>query len=1018
MCTRQSLLVIARTIALFVAFVVSQLSDVMGKDAETRSRRRPGRPPSYVFDKPDHELTDLERRLKLSVIKRRQRQNRSYHRRKHRTGIAVVKTRNGGENHPPGSVEVIPAFDSVCSTDTFDAPKRSDETQLVHDFAHAKEDTVPSFLHAISMSGSTSRDPIAKQLEPSSAEPLDHRQTLKFDTGREQHRSRKSISSDKSSGGDASFEDLVRSLQSQVPDESCFASSEHFQMPAPNELARAVTRRDVQTVFPAPFSSAHRAAAIPDLPQAQNPDSESLGSLVADGVTAYEDFEISQTASRCDSNLADRHELDCLLPHSSFRSCPATELMSTHQNDLMTSDSILLSSTDGTAQVSSAEDGLDVDCTVQSDEELLRDELLNIETSASVASSAAVMRLGASAVESVLVSMSTEAKVAAKALAVFPDSFDACAAAAMLGTNVTALQDLMKVNVLFACNFSNGRPRFVLNPLVRHILPAIRLHRKSASPEQNGSYFHRKNVPLCLPDFDESDSAISTSGDSLPTDLFGQGDVHDDPDMASTSFPYDVDDELGPSEVELHARFVAYFGKLMSSLSDNPAINRNGQERLRAMRTFDVERRNLFHALKLSENLGQKIHVDFLRKGAVVMRYCTDAKCRVSLFKHALDLEPCNIASMKVASVLGDDSLAALSAHSTPKPESKMSEHSDVGIESEPIKLSDTSVENLDPMATPFMLALSEELCPELAARTLEEGENSLKDALEDCTWLRNVARIHLALGEAYFDMLDVSKAEEPLENARALLDARGRRSDCRIESISLALPNLLLAEIRASRGETNEAKKLLHYALSLLSQAGLGESTFTVSAMNTLVGVLLSTRCYEDAMRTSTQMVDVLNNMGYHNMPIYADALGTLATVHLHIGRLGEAEKYFCDALEVIEIWLGKSDWHKSVPYEHCQDLDIWLLEGLAWACHEQGKIVQAEERHAEAEERRQKRGLASADTKVHDNGPKLSMGDHVDVLAELSALLASPNIVEALQQKRNFPARMDRKPYSRHVY
>ncbi|PXF43198.1 hypothetical protein BWQ96_07073 [Gracilariopsis chorda] len=45
-------------------------------------KRKPGRPPTYVFSKPDHELSENERRLKGSVIKRRIRQNRSYHRKK------------------------------------------------------------------------------------------------------------------------------------------------------------------------------------------------------------------------------------------------------------------------------------------------------------------------------------------------------------------------------------------------------------------------------------------------------------------------------------------------------------------------------------------------------------------------------------------------------------------------------------------------------------------------------------------------------------------------------------------------------------------------------------------------------------------------------------------------------------------------------------------------------------------------------------------------------------------------
>lgn len=44
--------------------------------------RRPGRPPVYKFDRPDNELSENERRLKDAILKRRTRQNRSYHRKK------------------------------------------------------------------------------------------------------------------------------------------------------------------------------------------------------------------------------------------------------------------------------------------------------------------------------------------------------------------------------------------------------------------------------------------------------------------------------------------------------------------------------------------------------------------------------------------------------------------------------------------------------------------------------------------------------------------------------------------------------------------------------------------------------------------------------------------------------------------------------------------------------------------------------------------------------------------------
>ncbi len=54
----------------------------MNARAERTAPRKPGRPATYVFNKPDSELSEAERKLKLSIEKRRLRQNRSYHRRK------------------------------------------------------------------------------------------------------------------------------------------------------------------------------------------------------------------------------------------------------------------------------------------------------------------------------------------------------------------------------------------------------------------------------------------------------------------------------------------------------------------------------------------------------------------------------------------------------------------------------------------------------------------------------------------------------------------------------------------------------------------------------------------------------------------------------------------------------------------------------------------------------------------------------------------------------------------------
>lgn len=62
---------------------------------ERNAPRKPGRPATYVFNKPDSELTDAERKRKLSIEKRRLRQNRSYHRRKALRAAAAEKNFEG-----------------------------------------------------------------------------------------------------------------------------------------------------------------------------------------------------------------------------------------------------------------------------------------------------------------------------------------------------------------------------------------------------------------------------------------------------------------------------------------------------------------------------------------------------------------------------------------------------------------------------------------------------------------------------------------------------------------------------------------------------------------------------------------------------------------------------------------------------------------------------------------------------------------------------------------------------------
>jgi hypothetical protein len=242
-------------------------------------------------------------------------------------------------------------------------------------------------------------------------------------------------------------------------------------------------------------------------------------------------------------------------------------------------------------------------------------------------------------------------------------------------------------------------------------------------------------------------------------------------------------------------------------------------------------------------------------------------------------------------------------------------------------------------------------------------------------------------------------------------------------------LPNLLMAEIRAANGEVAEAKRMLHYALSLLAQAGLRESTYTVQAMNTLCGVQLAASSYDEALRTSSKMIDVLTTLGYTSMPIFADALGTAATVHMHMRQPLQAQRLFCAALEVTQSWLADKDaWIHGSPYQHCLDLDVWLLEGHAEAYREQGMVTHANELMVQAAERRSARGLALTSLLTSTGEFDVDNIDQHDVLgrpggiggacfssSDVDDLFSFPAVLDISLQ---IPQHQPVQPYPRHIY
>lgn len=100
-----------------------------------QQQRRPGRPATYIFDKPESELTEEDRKLRNAVLKRRSRQNRSYYRRKQRQ-----KKTEGGTGVGTASVEASSVRTVVDDTELVEIVphyRKSDELDVdgvdVHD---------------------------------------------------------------------------------------------------------------------------------------------------------------------------------------------------------------------------------------------------------------------------------------------------------------------------------------------------------------------------------------------------------------------------------------------------------------------------------------------------------------------------------------------------------------------------------------------------------------------------------------------------------------------------------------------------------------------------------------------------------------------------------------------------------------------------------------------------------------------------------------------------------------------
>lgn len=234
-------------------------------------------------------------------------------------------------------------------------------------------------------------------------------------------------------------------------------------------------------------------------------------------------------------------------------------------------------------------------------------------------------------------------------------------------------------------------------------------------------------------------------------------------------------------------------------------------------------------------------------------------------------------------------------------------------------------------------------------------------------------ARMLLALGEAYFDLLAFQKAAAHLSKAIGMMATAMPRSTLCVSSSILAL--LLLAELRISERQFSEASKLLGQALRALREANLQKSTFAVCSLLSLGAVYNAMDDGPRALHTVQTALDVLKELGFEHMPIYADGLRALGSVHLSAGDAKEAQRLFFSALNIMEGWMARAEWQEA-PFQHCTHLEIFLIEAIAQTYLAQQRHEEARKLMEHAREQRRDRGLQMGEDDGGSGGVHTSGG------------------------------------------
>lgn len=394
-------------------------------------------------------------------------------------------------------------------------------------------------------------------------------------------------------------------------------------------------------------------------------------------------------------------------------------------------------------------------------------------------------------------------------------------------------------------------------------------------------------------------------------------------------------------------RFVNHYRDHLNKLQDDD-IHKIGWLREQAMALYDCERENMEFSEYLLNGSNGELR-QFLSAGITVMRYCVSASNRERVLLKALAEDETSTEEilLSVGNNSGTNNSGGPSSGSVCG-----SANTCINASASMSKTASTNISIIDGSISTFS---------ESDNNMFNHDGNSNQtvsvkqfEKIDDRT---NRARLYLALSEAYFDQLKMEEAERPLLEALTLMGDSPKSDASSASIVDSVLVLLLLSNLRLTAGRVRDARVLCVKALKILAEAGLGRSTFGINAMSNLVTIYLMEGHRDKAKSVASRLLDTLNTMRYTGMPIYADALGVCAMVSMSEGDYMEAEKQYGRALETVGKW-GSKEW-TGIPVQHCLDLDLWLMEGLAECIRRQGKIGDALVLEQRAAEDRESRGL-----------------------------------------------------------